>query len=116
MTMTGSGAVRLALALASVLLLGLGVLFLIASMVRPERALVGGPMLAGGLLLAYKLLRPQPQVLEVKVSWDPSGKLAVEELKCPHCGASLPLPEPGKDVVRCRYCGRLVRLVEEPKW
>ncbi|RLE68041.1 MAG: hypothetical protein DRJ43_06280 [Thermoprotei archaeon] len=109
-------AARALLGIASAALLGLGALFLIASLARFERILVGAPLLVCGFILAYRLLKPRPQVLEVKVSWDPSGKLAVEELKCPYCGASLPAPEPGQEYIKCKYCGRTVKLVEEPIW
>ena len=112
----GVSASRVILGLVSVVLLGLGAIFVIASAVNPYRLLIGIPLMAGGLAVAYRVLKEKPQIVEVKVSWDPSGKLLVEELKCPYCGASLPEPKPGQEFIKCRYCGRTVRLVEEPRW
>jgi len=111
-----SGLTRALVGILSAVLLVLGALFLIAALARPERVLVGAPLLAVGALLAYRLAKPRPQILEVKVSWDPSGRLAVEQLKCPYCGAPLPEPKPGQEYIKCKYCGRVAKLVEEPRW
>jgi len=109
-------AVKLLLSFVAAGMLFFGAIFLIASVVNPYRILVGFPLLVGGTVIAYRLLKPRPRVVEVKVSWDPSGRLDVEELKCPYCGASLPEPKPGQEFIKCPYCGRTVKLVEEPKW
>ncbi len=101
--------------IASILLL-LGAIFLIASIVRPERIIIGGILFGGGIALAIYASKSKPQIVELKVSWDPSGKLTTEELKCPYCGATLPPPKPGQEYIVCPYCGRTIKLIEEPKW
>lgn len=68
------------------------------------------------LILAFlvykKLAKPAP----ITVKWSPSGPLKLEELKCPNCGAALKVDDPNKTTVVCPYCGRVVEIVEEPKW
>ena len=107
---------KVVLGVVSIILLGLGGIFVIASAVSPYRLLIGIPLMIAGLAIAYKLLKEKPKIIEVRVSWDPSGKLLVEELKCPYCGASLPEPKPGQEFIKCEYCGRTIKLVEEPRW
>ena len=67
------------------------------------------------LLIGY-VLKSKPKIVEVRVTWSLSGKIILKELKCPKCGANLPLPKLGKDYIKCPYCGTIIRIVEEPKW
>ncbi|HDD64477.1 MAG: hypothetical protein B6U94_07300 [Thermofilum sp. ex4484_79] len=101
-------------------LIGLGAIFIIASTVpgKSYRLMIGVALSALSLPLLYFAFKPTPKIVkyEVKVSWDPSGKLAVEELRCPKCGATLPPPKPGDEYVKCQYCGAVIKLVEEPIW
>jgi len=105
------------LALISVLF-SLGVIFLIASFKpgREYRLGVSATLFIIGTLLSIRLLKSRPKVVKVSVEWSPSGKTVLEEIKCPNCGATLPLPKPGQDYVKCAYCGTVVKIVEEPKW
>ena len=96
-------------------LLFLGAVFLIASVANPYRLVVGIPLIGVGTLLVVYPLR-RPKILEVRVSWDPSGKLAVQEFKCPYCDAPLPAPKPGQEFIKCPYCGKTIKIVEEPLW
>ncbi len=104
------------LGLVAIVLIGLGALFTIASAAKTYRLAIGIPLLLAGIAISAYLLKPKPQIVELKVSWDPSGRIAVEELKCPYCGASLPAPEPAQEYIKCGYCGKTIKLVEEPRW
>ena len=102
----------------SLVLIFLGFIFIIAAFFPGKiyRIAIGAPMIALGGLLIYRLLKPKPKILTVTVKWDPSGKVIVEELKCPYCGAPLPPPKPGMEYIKCPYCGRTVKILEEPIW
>ncbi|OYT30833.1 MAG: hypothetical protein B6U94_05135 [Thermofilum sp. ex4484_79] len=100
----------------AIALILLGSIFLIASVVKPYRLFIGVALFGGGIAIALYAVKSKPKIVELKVSWNPSGKLTTEELKCPYCGASLPLPSPGQEFIKCPYCGRTVKLIEEPKW
>ena len=104
-----------ALAIASIFL---GFIFTVAAFTPGKiyRLFVGIPLLLAGFGLIFYLLKPEPKILTVSVRWDPSGKVVVEELKCPYCGAPLPEPEPGEEYLKCTYCGKTVKIVEEPIW
>lgn len=107
----------LTIAIIGAIILGsLGVLYLLASTIEPSRLWVGITLLGISLLLAifvYKsLVKPAP----ITVHWSPSGPLKPEELKCPNCGATLKVEDPSKTRIICQYCGRVVEIVEEPKW
>jgi len=99
-------------------LFSLGIIFLIASFKpgREYRLGISATLFIIGTLLSIRLLKSRPKVVKVSVEWSPSGKTALEEIKCPNCGATLPMPEPGQDYVKCTYCGTIVKIVEEPKW
>jgi len=107
----------LAIAVIAAIVLGFfGVLYLLASAIEPARLWVGITLLGLSLILAFfvykSLIKPAP----ITVHWSPSGPVTLEELKCPNCGASLKVDDPNKIRVVCPYCGRVVEIVEEPKW
>jgi len=109
--------VILAIAVLAAIVLGiLGVLYLLASALEPARLWVGITLLGISLILTFfvykSLVKPSP----ITVHWSPSGPLNLEELKCPNCSGALKLDDPNKTKVVCQYCGRLVEIVEEPKW
>ncbi|KPV65310.1 MAG: hypothetical protein AOA65_0277 [Candidatus Bathyarchaeota archaeon BA1] len=94
----------------------LGVLYILASAYAPVRLLVGVTLIGLALFLlifaSRKLVKPPPIV----VYWAPSGPLKPEELKCPNCGAPLKIAGPKAIRIVCEYCGRVMEIVEEPKW
>jgi len=99
-------------------LLFLGTVFLIAAFKPGKEYRFGVSIIlfVMGMLLIIRLLRSKPKIVEIRVTWSPSGEITLEELRCPKCGASLPLPKPGQDYIKCPYCGTIVKIVEEPKW
>lgn len=94
----------------------LGVMYILASAIAPTRLFVGVILIGLGLFIliftSRKLVKPPPIV----VYWSPSGPVKPEELKCPNCGAPLEMKDPSMTRIVCRYCGRVVEIVEEPKW
>jgi len=117
MSQTSISRLFLATAIIAAIVLGsLGVLYLLASAIEPTRLWVGITLIGLSLILAFfiykKLVKPAP----ITVHWSPSGPLKLEELKCPNCGAALKVDDPNKTMVTCPYCGRVVEIVEEPKW
>jgi len=94
----------------------LGVLYLLASAIEPSRLWVGITLVGISLILAFFVYRSLVKPTPITVQWSPSGPLKLEELKCPSCGGMLKVDDPNKTRVTCPYCGRLVEIVEEPKW
>jgi len=94
----------------------LGVLYLLASPMDPTRLWVGVILIGVALVLvafaSKSLVKPPP----ITVHWSPSGQVKLEELKCPNCNAPLKVENPSVTRVVCQYCGRVVEIVEEPKW
>lgn len=96
----------------------LGVLFLLASPLDPTHLhLWVGVILIGVALVlvafaSKSLIKPPP----ITVHWSPSGQVKLEELKCPNCNAPLKIENPSVTRVVCQYCGRVVEIMEEPKW
>jgi len=110
---------RLPLAIVIVVSVGLcflGVLYVLASAIEPARLPVGITLIGLAIILivfaSRKLVKPPPVV----VYWSPSGPVKPEELRCPNCGAPLTIEDPRMTRVACRYCGRAIEVVEEPKW
>jgi len=107
----------LAIAILGVIVLGIfGVLYLLASAIAPARLWVGVTLLGISLILAFFVYKSLAKPAPITVHWSPSGPLKLEELKCPNCGATLKVEDPNKTRVTCPYCGRVVEIVEEPKW
>ena len=102
--------------IASAVLGFLGVLYLLASVMEPMRLWVGVILIGVALVLvafvSKSLVKPPP----ITVHWSPSGEVKLEELKCPNCNAPLRVENPSVTRVVCQYCGRVVEIVEEPKW
>ena len=97
----------------------LGTIFLIASFKpgREYRLGISTIFYIIAIILSTCLLKTRsPKIMKVSVEWSPSGRIALEKLKCPNCGASLPMPKPGEDYVKCPYCGITIKITEEPKW
>ena len=96
----------------------LGVFYLLASPLDPThlRLWVGVILIGVALVLvafaSKSLIKPPP----ITVHWSPSGELKLEELKCPNCNAPLKIENPSVTRVVCQYCGRVVEIMEEPKW
>jgi len=109
--------VLLAIAIIVAIVLGFfGVLYLLASAVEPARLWVGITLLGTSLIIAFFVYRSLAKPAPITVHWSPSGPLKPEELKCPNCGGTLKVDDPAKTRVICQYCGRVVEIVEEPKW
>ena len=109
---------RIILTIISLPLLGLGLLFIIAAF-NPGyeyRLIIGSISTLIALAILYIAHKPQPKIMEVKVTWEPSGKLKTQELTCPYCRAPLPPPKPGQEYIKCPYCGKTIKITEEPIW
>jgi len=114
---TNVSRVILAIAIIAAVALGfLGVLYLLASAIEPTRLWVGITLLGISLILAFFVYKSLVKPAPITVHWSPSGPLNLEELKCPNCGGALKVDDPNKTKVVCQYCGRVVEIVEEPKW
>jgi phage FluMu protein Com len=111
----------------------LGLLFLIASGNGDAQAAgrfvvglliscVSVLMIAGGVVLAWLALRPQPgsTTQNVTLKVDLPGDVNLETMKCQSCGGVLTMDNiqmvAGAPVVNCPYCKTTYQLTEEPKW
>ena len=113
------GLARIAAYLASLILVFLGVIFLLASAYAASRLFVGAILTVLGLGIAFLAWRSPPQVT-VKHEVQMPGTLRVSSLICPNCGAGL---EPSKmriqqagPSIKCPYCGNEFEVTEESKW
>ena len=103
--------------IASAVLGFLGVLYLLASAVEDPMRLWKGIILIGiALVLVSFVSKSLVKPPSITVHWSPSGRVKLEELKCPNCNAPLRVENPSVTRVVCQYCGRVVEIVEEPKW
>lgn len=103
----------------SVLLGLLGLLFVIGSQNQIGRYVIGGVLIAAGILLfAVTRLRPKQTTIVQKI--DLSGDVATQELKCKNCGSTLSSKSvtvrAGAIFVSCEFCGTQYQLEEAPKW
>lgn len=109
--------VFLVIAIIVAIVLGfLGVLYLLASAIEPTRLWVGIILLGSSFVLAFYVYKSLVKPAPITVKWSLSGPLKPEELKCPNCGGTLKVDDSAKTRVTCQYCGRVVEIVEEPKW
>jgi DNA-directed RNA polymerase subunit RPC12/RpoP len=108
------------------ILLFFGVLWLWSSgaAANPAGRIVVGILLVAlglGIIVAIRLREPKPkQEVVIKQQIDVTGDVAMESLKCTHCGAELDKSAistvEGAIMVTCPYCGSNYQIVEEPKW
>ena len=94
----------------------LGVLFLLASAMNLNRLMVGIILIMIALVLAIFIFRSTVKPPPITVYWKPSGKVKLEELKCPSCGAPLNVENPSVSRVVCQYCSKAIEITEEPQW
>ena len=94
----------------SAVLIFFGVLFLLAAVFAPVRAVAGVAFVVVGLFLIYQGRRREKAIIEIK--WTPPEGLTQVELGCPYCSAPLNLPDMPVELVRCKYCGKVIQLVE----
>lgn len=106
--------------LASAALVLLGVIFLMASVYAISRLLVGVVLTALGVGIAVLTWRTGAGQPSVKYEVQVPGRLRVDSVKCPNCGASLDPSKmqlkQGVPSIRCPYCGNESEVAEEPKW
>lgn len=136
--MKASGCIGLLLAVAGIFGLVFGVLFLIAASNPNQPEMAGGRVGTGAVLmvLGVGLLIPAAIVLirafrqrpaaagegptTIVQKIDFTGDLALEELKCRACGATLSKDsvevKAGAVVVSCPFCGTSYQIEEKPKW
>lgn len=136
--MKASGCIGLLLAVAGIFGLVLGVLFLIAASNpnQPEMAggragtgvvlmILGVALLVPAAIVLIRAFRPRPAAAgegqtTIVQKIDFTGDLALEELKCRACGATLSKDsvevKAGAVVVSCPFCGTSYQIEEKPKW
>lgn len=99
----------------------LGFVFVVGSQGMIARLAVGAVLFAAGIALVVAV-RLRPKVVEHRVvqKIDLSGAVAVQDLTCRKCGASLSQDalavRAGAVFVSCRYCDASYQLEEAPKW
>jgi predicted Zn finger-like uncharacterized protein len=103
-----------------VILLIFGVIFLIASRYAISRLYVGLGLIIVAIILIYYLKRTTKIEITEKREVDLSGKVTLEQVKCPNCSANVDLKtleiRHGVPSVKCPYCGKVFEVSEEPKW
>ena len=91
------------------------------------RAVVGGGLFLGGLVLLVLAFRspgrgaPAAAPGGSVTPQEPPGPLSLKVLTCPHCGGQVDpstakLHPEGTLSVTCGYCGGTFLVQEEPKW
>lgn len=133
-----SGCIGMVLAFAGIFALVVGILFLIAASNPNQPEMAGGRALTGVILLILGVIllipaaivlirafRPRPAAggegpTTIVQKIDFTGDLALEELKCRACGATLSKDsvevKAGAVVVSCPFCGTSYQIEEKPKW
>ena len=111
--------------LISVVLLGLGLLFLAAAAKAQTgpRIAVGLVSLGMGAGVVWLVVIKRPEVVkkvEITQKIDLTGDIDFETLKCQSCGASLARDSievrAGAIFVKCPYCHSDYQVTEAPKW
>ncbi len=106
-------------------LIGLGLLFLVAaaSQNTGPRILIGLIAIGMGAGVVWLLALKRPEVvkkIELTQKIDLSGDIKVNELKCRNCGATLDQESvkvvEGATFVKCKYCKNEYQITEQPKW
>jgi hypothetical protein len=105
-------------------LLGLlGILFVVAAAASGPwpRYVVGGVLIASGLVLAAVLTRKAPtRKVEVTQRIEIGGDASLEKLACTSCGGDLDETaitlKAGAVFVSCPYCGASYQIEEAPRW
>ncbi len=104
----------------AIILLLLGVLFLMASAYVASRIYVGLGLTAIAVALIYYLRRPTKMEITEKREVSLSGRVSLEQVKCPNCAANLDIKtleiRHGVPSIECPYCGKVFEVSEEPKW
>jgi hypothetical protein len=118
----------------SCLLIGFGVLLVIASsdpvQGDPGWLAIGTGLIVVGLVIvalavaAFVVIRirrtKEGQKTEIVQKIDLSGDIELEKIKCQNCGGELNKDSitvrEGAIFVDCPYCGASYQMVEEPKW
>ena len=112
------GILKVAIYLASAVLIFLGFVFVISVNLGLVYFFVGLVFLAvAGFLL---FLSREKKPIEIKQTLTITGPLETKEIRCPNCGALIDATKTevhdGKPFVTCAYCGNKVELTEEPTW
>lgn len=105
------------------LLVLLGILFVVAGAASGlwPRHVVGGVLIASGLVLVAILRARTPQrKVEVTQKIDIGGDASLERLRCTSCGGALDRKavslEAGAVFVSCPYCSASYQIEEAPRW
>jgi len=113
-----SKTLRWMLYVAAVILIGVGILYFMASYYAPIRLIIGGVFVITALLIIFfnRERKPEEIVREPQIL----GELKVKELRCPNCGAVLDADaihvHEGVSIAKCKYCGKSFSVTEEPTW
>ncbi|NIO20889.1 MAG: hypothetical protein GTN76_09165 [Candidatus Aenigmarchaeota archaeon] len=103
-----------------IVLLFFGIIFLIASAYAITRLYVGIGLIAVSMILIYYLRRPSKIEITERREVDLSGKVTLQPVRCPNCGANVDLKslevKHGVPSLKCPYCGKAFEVAEEPKW
>jgi hypothetical protein len=119
----------------SCLLIGFGVLLVIAS-TDPTQGSAGWLPVGAGLIvvglvivalavgvfvfLRIRRSKAETQKTEIVQKIDLSGDIELEKMKCQNCSAELSKDsvtvKEGAIFIDCPYCGTSYQMVEEPKW
>jgi galactitol-specific phosphotransferase system IIC component len=96
-----------------------GIMFIVGAQGQILRVVVGVVLLvAAGALIYLTRVRPQQTTLVQKI--DLSGDVALQDLKCKSCGATLSAKsiqvKAGAVFINCEHCGVAYQLEEAPKW
>lgn len=99
------------------ILLFLAVIFALASSFQPLRLITSAFLFIAGFATLY-YIRKQPTKITQKLELP--GRIKLETLRCPNCGASLDIKQTkiinGVPSMECPYCGHTFEVTEEPKW
>lgn len=115
---------RILTVLVSIALIGLGVIFLIASAEgrTVPRLAIGASLVTCGGIVAVFAARPPARreggTLEQHI--DISGDVDLQQISCRQCGGALSgdsiSVRAGAVFVKCPYCGAEYQIEEKPKW
>ncbi|MHA1793219.1 MAG: hypothetical protein ACTSVI_11280 [Promethearchaeota archaeon] len=102
---------------AALVILAFGTIFLMAAGYDPKRFIIGGILIASGIVLIIVLRLRQKVTIEQKITLKPKD---VKQMKCKECGANLSnenfIIKKDIVIVKCPYCGALYELSDEPIW
>lgn len=109
-------AVKIILAVAGVVLLFTGLVFIIGG-----RPVTGAVMVGIGVfMIVYGLRKPKTRDVVIRRELELSGDVNLDGMKCKQCGGALSSEnvsvKAGAVFVSCPYCSSEYQIEEAPKW